>query len=58
MKIFYSGKITMDKADQEQSGLIEYILDFNNEGRTKNDDEKNKKKMFLILQKIFMMAEN
>ena len=48
MKIFYSGKITMDKGDQEQSGLIEYILNFN-EGRTKDDDEKNQKKMFLIL---------
>ena len=49
----------MDKADEEQSDLIEYILNFNNKARLKNrDHEKNKKKSFLILQKIFVMAEN
>ena len=55
----YSDKITMDEADEEQPDLIEYILNFNNKARPKNrDDKKSKKKMFLILQKIFMMAEN
>ena len=49
----------MDEADEEQPDLIEYILNFNNKARPKNrDDKKSKKKMFLILQKIFMMAEN
>ena len=56
----YSSKITMDEADEEQSDLIEYILNFNNKARPKNrDDKKNThthtQKMFLILQKIFMM---
>ena len=44
----YSGKITMDEADEEQSNLIKYILNFNNKARPKNRDDK-KKKMFLIL---------
>ena len=54
----YSGKITMEEIDEEQSNLIEYILSFNNKARTKNRDDKKTKKMFLILQKIFMIAEN
>ena len=55
----YSGKITMEEIDEEQSNLIEYILSFNNKARPKNKgDKKNNKKIFLILQKIFMIAEN
>ena len=54
----YSSKITMDEADKEQSDLIEYILNFHNKARSKNRDDKKEKKKFLILQKIFMMAEN
>ena len=54
----YSGKITMEEIDEEQSNLIEYILSFNDKARTENRDDKKKKKMFLILQKIFMIAEN
>ena len=54
----YSDKITMIEADEEKSDLIEYILNFNNKARPKNRDDKKTKKMFLILQKIFMMAEN
>ena len=38
----YSSKITMDEADEEQSDLTEYILNFNNKARPKNrDDKKN-----------------
>ena len=41
----YSSKITINEADQEQSNLAEYILNFNNKTRPKyKDHEKNKKK--------------
>ena len=46
----YSGKITINKADQEQADLVEYISNFNNKTRPKNRDD-ILKKMFLILQK-------
>ena len=54
----YSGKITINEADQEQADLVEYILKFNNKARPNNRDDKKTKKMFLILQKVFMMVEN
>ena len=38
----YSSKITMDEADEEQSDLIEYILNFNNKARPKNRHDKKK----------------
>ena len=50
----YSTKITMNKADEEQSDLIEHILNFNNKARPKYRYGK-KKLFFLILQKIFRM---
>ena len=31
----YSSKITINEADQEQSDLVEYILNFNNKTRPK-----------------------
>ena len=34
----------MDEADEEQSNLIEYILNFNNKARPKNRDDKKKQK--------------
>ena len=38
----YSGKVTINEADQEQADLVEYILNFNNKARTENrDDKKN-----------------
>ena len=38
----YSGKITINEADQEQVDLVEYILNFNNNTRPKNKyDKKN-----------------
>ena len=54
----FRGKITMDKADEEQADLIDYILNSNHKARPNNRDDKKNKKMFLILQKIFMTAEN
>ena len=55
----YSSKITINKADQEQSDLVEYILNFNNKTRPKNKDDKKKTtKKFLIAHKIFIMVEN
>ena len=50
----YSGKITINKADQEQADSLQYILNFNNKIRPKNKDDKKIKEMFLILQKIFI----
>ena len=40
----YSGKITMDVADEEQADLMGYILNFNNKTRPKNRDDKKTKK--------------
>ena len=38
----YSGKITMDEADEKEADLIEYISNFNNKARPKKrDDKKN-----------------
>ena len=55
----YSGKITINEADQEQADLLEYILNFNNKAWPKNKNDKKKiKKMFLIQQKIFMSVDN
>ena len=51
----YSGKITINEADHEQADLVQYIVNFNNKTRPKNKDDK--KKTFLILQKIFIMVE-
>ena len=42
----YSSKITINKADQEQSDLVEYIQNFNNKTRPKNKDDKKKKKKY------------
>ena len=39
----YSSKITINKADLEQSDLVEYILNFNNKTRPKNKDDTKKK---------------
>ena len=53
-----NSKITINKADQEESDLVEYILNVNNKTRPKNKDDKKKKKNFLIAHKIFIMVEN
>ena len=36
----YNGKITLNEADQEQSDLLEYILNFNNKAKPKNKNDK------------------
>ena len=45
----YSGKITINEGDQEQSDLVEYTLNFKNKARPKNRYDKKSKKKFLIL---------
>ena len=42
----YSSKITINEADQEQSDLVEYILNFNDKSRPKNKDDKKKTKKY------------
>ena len=49
----YSGKTTINEADQEQTDLVEYILNFNNKARPKNKDYKNNKRNFLNTAKKF-----
>ena len=41
----YSGKITINEANEELAGLIDNILNFNGKARPKNKDDKKKKKM-------------
>ena len=36
----YSGKITINKANEEQTDLIEFILNFDSKDRPKNKDDK------------------
>ena len=38
----YSGKIVINKADQEQADLLEYILKFNSKARPKNKNNRKK----------------
>ena len=48
----YSGKITINEGDQEQSDLVEYTLNFNNKTRPKNIyDKKSKKKILNTVKK-------
>ena len=42
----YTSKITINEADQEQSDLVEYILNFNNKTRPKNKVDKKKQKNY------------
>ena len=46
----YSGKITINEANEELAGLIDNILNFNGKARQK----KRINEIFLILQKIFI----
>ena len=54
----YNNKITINEADQKQSDLVEYIMNFNNKTRPKTKDDRKIRKIFLIALKIFIMAEN
>ena len=38
----YRSKITINEADQEQSDLVEYNINFNNKTRPKKKDDKKK----------------
>ena len=50
----YSGKITINEADQEQADLLEYILNFNNKIRPKNkNDKKNKRNVFNAAKNLY-----
>ena len=42
----YSRKVAINEADQEQSDLVEYILNFNDKSRPKNKDDKKKTKKY------------
>ena len=54
----YSRKIATNEADQEQSDLIEYILNFNNKTRPKiKDDEKNKKNVLNSAENFYYGRE-
>ena len=48
----YSGKTTINEANQEQGDLLEYNLKFNNKARPRNKDNKK------IKEKKFMRVEN
>ena len=50
----YSGKITINEANQEQADLVEYILNFNNKARPKSkDDKKNKENVFNTAKNLY-----
>ena len=54
----YSSKITINEADQEQSDLVEYILNFNNKTRPKNkDDKKNKTNILNSAENLYYGTE-
>ena len=54
----YSGKITINEADQEQADLLEYILNFNNKARSKSkDDKKNKRNIFNTAKNLYESRE-
>ena len=54
----YSGKITINEANKEQADLLEYIFNFNNKARPKNNDDKKNKINVFNTSKIFMRVEN
>ena len=54
----YNRKIEIHEANQKQADLTEYILSFNHKTKQRSDENKNKKMMFLIVQKISISVEN
>ena len=54
----YNNKFEMHEVNQDQDDLLEYILDFNSKTRPRPNEDKSKKKMFLIRRKFFMRVEN
>ena len=49
----YSGKITINEADQEQANLLGYTLNFNAKARPKNKDEKKVKNVFNTAKNLY-----
>ena len=58
MIVFITTKLKIHDASLNQVDLLEYILDFDNKTRPRSSEDKNKKMMFLILQKTFVTVEN
>ena len=56
--IICNHKIEIHEVDQEQAGLLEYILCFNSKTKTRSNEDKNTKIMFLMVKKIFMKVQN
>ena len=54
----YNHKIEIHETNQEQADILEHILRFNNQTKTRSDEEKIEKMMFLIVQKIPARVEN
>ena len=54
----YNRKIEIHEANQKQADLIQYILSFNHKTKKRSDENKNKKMIFLIVQKISISVEN
>ena len=52
----YIRKIEIHEANPEQADLLGYILNFNNKTWPRSDENKNKKMMFLIVQKISIIS--
>ena len=53
----YTGKITTDEAEMDQSNLLENIVKFNNKSRPRLKEDK-KKKVLLKVHMLSMMVEN
>ena len=53
----YTGKITIDEAEMDQSNLLENIVKFNNNSRPRLKQVKEKT-ILLKVQMLFMMVEN
>ena len=51
----YNHKIEIHETNQEQADILEHILRFNKQTKTRSDEEKM---MFLIVQKIPVRVEN
>ena len=54
----YNHKIEIHETNQEQADILEHILRFNNQTKTRSDEEKIEQMMFLIVQKIPVRVEN
>ena len=58
MIVFIATKLKIHDPSLNQADLLEYILDFDNKTRPRSSEDKNKKMMFLILQKTSVTVEN